>query len=276
MRHVFFLGLLMASGLAVAVESDALRSCRDKALPVAGAAATELFVAIDQTTPLSPSLKQLVADNIKPFLVPDSGFTVLAFSAYTQGRYTEVLASGKLDAQLRPALRNDIAKPVLAKFEQCTARQPQQAAHAVGRALRSAYGNTSSEIAKSDVLASLKSISALVQQSKAQNKIVLIVSDMLENSSVASFYSEQGRAVRRIDPVKEMRAVEEQQLLANFGGARVYVIGAGLLASDQQKDKAYRDPKTMQQLSSFWSAYMNKSQAQLIEFGQPALLAPIR
>lgn len=275
MKQLSLLSALLLSAVAAAAEPDALRSCRDKNLPEASAPATELFVAIDQTTPLSPALKQLVADNIKPFLTPDHGFTILAFSAYTQGRYTEVLASGKLDALIEAEQRNAIAKPVLGKFDQCTARQPQQAAQAVGRALRAAYDATSGDIAKSDVLASLKSISSLVQKSKAQSKVVLIVSDMLENSSISSFYSAQGQAVRKIDPAKELRAVEEQQLLGNFGDARVYIIGAGLLASDQQKNKAYRDPVTMKQLAGFWSAYMSKSQARLIEFGQPALLSPI-
>ena len=142
----------------------------------------------------------------------------------------------------------------------------------MGKALRSAFDNTSSDIAKSDVVASIKAISAMVQQSPTQNKVVLIVSDMLENSSVANFYADQGRAVRKIDSIKEMRTIEENQMLADFGGARVYVIGAGLLAADGQKSKTYRDPKTMQALAGFWASYMQKSKAQLVEFGQPALL----
>lgn len=264
---------LLLAGAAVAGPGDALRSCYDsKNLPAAGKPATELFVAIDQTTPLDTSLKQLVADNVKPFLAPGNAFSVVTFSAYTQGRYTEVIASGTLDNLLQPGQRDDISKPMLSKFDQCTTRQAQQAAQLMGKALRSAFDNTSSDIAKSDVLASIKAISAMVQQSPTRNKVVLIVSDMLENSSVANFYAEQGRAVRKIDSIKEMRTIEENQMLADFGGARVYVIGAGLLAADGQKSKTYRDPKTMQALAGFWASYMQKSKAQLVEFGQPALL----
>lgn len=47
------------------------------------------------------------------------------------------------------------------------ARQPALAAQAAGSALRSAMDGTSDDIAKSDVLASLKDISAKVKQSRA-------------------------------------------------------------------------------------------------------------
>ena len=276
MKACVFAATLLLSGVALAGQTDAIHTCYDKTIQSDGGAIdTELFVAIDQTTLLDPHLKQLVADNIKPFLLPNMGFAILTFSAYPQGHYTEVLTSAKLDAPLDQAKRNDIPKLALAKFDQCITRQPQQAAQLVGNALRTAYDGTTSEIAKSDVLASIKSISSLVLNSKAHNKIVLIVSDMLENSSISSFYADAGLSVRKIEPVKEMKLVEENQLLGDFGGARLYVIGAGILPEDVKRAKSYRDPKTMQALTVFWKAYIEKSKAQLVEFGQPSLLNPI-
>lgn len=266
---------LCLAGAATAGNLDAVRSCHDKALPPFTPSGRELLVAIDQTTPLSPALQQMVADNIKPFLVPGSSFSIVVFSAYTQGHYTEVLTSGKLDARLSAEARNDIPKPLLARLDQCLQAQPQQAAQAAGQALRSAYQGTSGNLAKSDILASLKAISGIVRQSPVPDKVVLVVSDMLENSSVANFYADHGRAVRSVVAAKEMRAVEENHLLADFSGARAYVIGAGLLTDDNQ-GRSYRDPKTMQALSAFWSEYFSKSNAKLVEFGQPALLNPVR
>ena len=267
---------LCIAGTAMAGNTDAVRSCQDKQLPPFPPTARELMIVIDQTTPLSPALQQAVANHIKPFLVAGNSFSIVVFSAYTQGHYTDVLAFGKLDALLPGDVRNDVSKPVLAKLDLCQRRQPQQAAQVAGQALRAAYQGTSGNIAKSDIYASLKAISSVIKQSQAQDKVVLIVSDMLENSSVANFYAEQGRAVRNVVTAKELRAVEENRLLADFGGARVYVIGAGLLAADAVHSKSYRDPKTMQSLQALWSAYFNKSNARLIEFGQPALLNPIR
>lgn len=276
MKWQALLSQFCIAGAALAGNTDAVRSCQDKQLPPFPPTARELMVVIDQTTPLSPALQQAVANHLKPFLVAGNSFSIVVFSAYTQGHYTDVLASGKLDALLPGDARNDISKPVLAKLDLCQQRQPQQAAQVAGQALRAAYQGTSGTIAKSDIYASLKAISSVIKQSPAQDKVVLVVSDMLENSSVANFYAERGRAVRNVVTARELRAVEDNRLLADFGGARVYVIGAGLLAEDAAHSKSYRDPKTMQSLQAFWNAYFSKSNARLVEFGQPALLNPIR
>lgn len=275
-RAVLILGLILP-GTVLAGQSDAISSCYDKKLQAKSVSLeSEIFIAIDQTTLLDPKLKQLVADNIKPFLSANHGFTVMTFSAYTQGQYTAVAVSGKLSPALEAAQRNDISKPVLGKFDQCMSLQPQQAAQIVGGALRSAFDGTSTEISKSDVLASIKAISSKVRQSTAQNKVVLVVSDMLENSSVSSFYGPKGQSVRKVDPIHEMKLVEQNQLMADFKGARIYVIGAGLLSDDTNTSKRYRDPQTMQALSTFWRLYFEKSNAHLIEIGQPALLNPVK
>ncbi|MHA4869669.1 hypothetical protein ACXZ1M_18440 [Duganella sp. PWIR1] len=260
---------------ALAANTAAVTGCQDKQLPAFQPTARELLIIIDQTTPLNPALQQAVANNIKPFLVAGNRFNIAVFSAYTQGHYTDILSSGKLDARLPDELRNDIAKPVLAKLDLCQKRQPQQAAQAADQALRAAYQGTSSHIAKSDIYASLKAVSSIIRQSAAPDKVVLVVSDMLENSSVANFYAQQGRTVRNISAARELRVVQDNHLLADFGGARVYVIGAGLLPNES-KGNNYRDPKTMQSLQAFWAEYFHQSNARLVEFGQPALLNPMR
>lgn len=256
--------------------SNVIASCYDTKISAPATSMTkEIFVLIDQTTLLDDKLKQSVAEQVRPFLAKGNGFSVLVFSAFTQGKYTQLLTSGKLDHTLPEAGRNDVSKPLLTKFDQCIARQTALATQAVGGAMREAFAGTSGEIAKSDVLASLKDISSKVRQSQATEKVVLLVSDMLENSTVSSFYASQ--LVRRIEPAKEMKLVMDNQLIADFAGARLYVLGAGLLSDDAKNSKAaYRDPKTMQALASFWKTYFEKSNAQLMEFGQPALLNQIK
>lgn len=262
--------------LPVLAATNAISSCYEAKLTApTGPLTKELFVLVDQTTLLDDQLKQTVAEQVRPFLSKGNGFSVLVFSAFTQGKYTQLLTSGQLDHAMPDALRSDVSKPVLGKFDQCMTRQTGLAGQVVGGALRSAFEGSSGEIAKSDVLASLKDISSKVRQSKATERVVLLVSDMLENSSVSSFYANQ--AVRKIDPSKEMKLAIDNNLIADFGGARVYVLGAGLLSEDANKKKvSYRDPKTMLALSSFWKSYFEKSNAQLIEFGQPALLNQIK
>ena len=270
-----FVALALLS-LSVFAGTNAIPSCYGAKLSAPAAPLTkELFVLIDQTTLLDDQLKQSVAEQVRPFLSKGNGFSVLVFSAFTQGKYTQLLTSGQLDHAMPDALRSDVSKPVLGKFDQCMTRQTGLAGQAVGGALRSAFDGSSGEIAKSDILASLKDIAGKVRLSKATDKVVFLVSDMLENSSVSSFYSNQ--SVRKIEPSKEIKLAVEGNLIADFGGARVFVLGAGLLSDDTKKQKAsYRDPKTMLALSSFWKTYFEKSNAELIEFGQPALLNQIK
>lgn len=275
LKNSAFLALSLFSFSAFA-EANAVPSCYDAKLSAPAAPLTiELFVLIDQTTLLDDQLKQSVAEQVRPFLSKGNGFSVLVFSAFTQGKYTQLLTSGQLDHAMPDARRSDVSKPVLGRFDQCITRQSGLAGQAVGSALRSAFAGSSGEIAKSDVLASLKDIAGKVRQSKATDRVVLLVSDMLENSSVSSFYATQ--SVRKIEPSKEMKLAMDNNLQADFGGARVFVLGAGLLSDDAKNNKrSYRDPKTMSALSSFWKTYFEKSNAALIEFGQPALLNQIK
>jgi len=260
----------------MAGQMDAVPTCYNDKIPAPSITTeTEIFIAIDQTTPFNDSLRQSVADNVRRFLKPNNAFSVTQFSAFTQGHYADVLVSGRLDENLAKSARDDISKPVLAKFDQCMTMQSKLATQLVGRAMKKAFGGSSRDIDKSDIFSSLKDISGKVRQSKADRKVVLIASDMLENSSITSFYAKQ--AVRQIDPEKELKLAANNQMLADFGGVKVYVIGAGLLAEDANQPKGvYRSPQIMQSLSAFWKTWFQKSNAELVEFGQPALLNPVQ
>jgi hypothetical protein len=263
---------IMISSVAYAGGQNAVSSCYSDKVPAPKAIPdVEMFVIVDQTTPFDSGLKQAIANNVRPFIKAGSAISVVQFSAFMQGHYTDVLVSVNLDPELPQDKRGDISKPLLNKFDQCQRNQPRQAGQLVGAALKTAFGNSSSGIDKSDVLASLKDISAKSRQSKAQRKIVLLASDMLENSSISSFYSKQ--AVRQINIEQELALVKKSNLFGDFGNAEVYVIGAGLLAEESiVNKKTYRSPHVMNALSGFWKGWFEKSNASLIEFGQPALL----
>jgi hypothetical protein len=276
MKKLIPLSMLLLSCIAVAGNNDAVPTCYSEKIPAKNAVTdTEIFLLIDQTTLFNVGLEQSVADNVRPFLKSGNAFSVTQFSAFTQGHYTDVMVSGKLDSGLPKGVRDNVSKPILTKFDQCMALQPRLAGQLVGGAMKAAFGGSSSDIVKSDIFASLKDISGKVRQSQSQHKIVLLASDMLENSSVTSFYANQ--AVRQINADKELKLVADNQLYGDFAGARVYVIGAGLLAEDAKHPKGiYRSTQTMQALAKFWAGYFQKSNAELVEFGQPALLNPVR
>lgn len=271
MKKLLLLALLAGTAHA---SQNALKSCHELTRVSAPAAKTdrELFIVIDQTVVLDKALRSSLVENIRPFLRPGNAFSVTQFSAYTQGHYASVLTSASFSAPLSEAQRADTGKPQLHAFEQCLQQQQSAGAKLLGAALTSALANSSNSVNRSDILSTLKEIASKVKASPARNKVVLLSSDMLENSSISSFYSKQG--VRALDVAAELKKVDDNKMQADFGGARVYVMGAGLVVEDAKG--SYRDPKTMQTLESFWHGYFTKSQAKLVEFGKPALLNPIQ
>lgn len=273
---IFVFILTLFVGVAHAGTQNALSSCygSTKLPKVAGGVETDVFVMIDQTTPLDLNLKQSVADNLKTFLKAGNNFSILVFSAFVQNHYTDVLVTGQLEQPLDLAKRNEISKPVLAKFDQCLLLQEKSAIQLAGNGLRQGFSGTTSAIAKSDVLTALKDLSVKIKQSSAKRKILLLVSDMLENSTVTSFYLKQ--VVRKIEMEKEMKLVTSNQLLGDFAGAEIYVIGAGTLSEDGEPKGVYRDPKVMGSLENFWREYFTRSKGNLIEFGKPMLLNSVR
>lgn len=239
---------------------------------------TELFVAIDQTTPLDATLQQSVRENVGRLVTPGAAYVLASFSSFGQGRYLQVISAGTLEAPVPDKARNDIGVKALANFDACMKGQLDFGRKAAATTLNQAMSAASADVAKSDILAAMKELSGRVHQSPAGNKIVFLVSDALENSSISSFYANHN--VRNIDPAAELKKAEAAQQIGDFGGARVFILGAGLIqdsGAGKGKDSGvYRDPKTMQNLRQFWTMYFERSHATLVDFGAPALLSPVR
>lgn len=284
MRYAPRLLALMAasllSALAQAGVANDIPSCyaANKMKLAPPATETEVFVLIDQTTPLDASLQNSVRENAGRLIKAGSSFVIASFSSFGQGRYLEVLSAGTLEGGIDPKLRDDISVKLLRNFDACMAGQADFGRNAAAAALNKALSGTSPEFAKSDVMGSLKELSSRIRQSTARDKIVFLVSDMLENSGISSFYASKN--VRAIEPAVELKKAQEAQAVGDFGGARVYVLGAGLVqenASGKNKDSGvYRNPKTMATLRQFWYSYFEASHAKLAEFGAPALLSPVK
>jgi hypothetical protein len=133
-------------------------------------------------------------------------------------------------------------------------------------------GKSSSDIPRSEILLSLKSIGDDLKSAEGVNEnVILLMSDMLEYSDFGSFYSNNG--IREINPQVELAKVEKQNLLADFGGARVYVHGAAFVPT--QIKNGYRSGKMIQNLEGFWNQYFAKSNAELKGFGNPELTSAV-
>lgn len=236
------------------------------------------FIVLDETVVLDDSLKRSLWELVRPQLTPGTAFSVFRFSAFSQGKYLDIVASGELELPVPAKIRDSISVPKLRTFEACLKGQGDYGMKLTRNAMGKVLQASSFDLGKSDIEGSLVALAKAVRETKAPVRTVLLVSDMLENSSVSSFY--QNKGVRNIDPAAELKKTEAARLFADFGGASVYVMGAGLIepvAGAPAKTPAqYRDTKTMTSLERFWAQYFEKSNARLEAFGAPALLTVIK
>jgi hypothetical protein len=267
--------LILFASTAMAGFSNDIPSCyaANRIKPAADGISRELFMAIDQTTVFDEKLQAQIAATAAAAIKPGSAYTMLDFSAFSQGRYTEVVTRGVIEPPLPAKLRDDVSERALRTFDACITGQSAFARKSLLAAVAQVQSAATNDLAKSDILAALKDIGDKVRASPAADRVLFLASDMLENSSVTSFYAHN--AVRRIDPAVEIKKANAAGLIADFGGARVYVIGAGLLSGDAKSKNVYRDPQTITALRQFWTLYFQQSNAKVEEFGAPALLSPI-
>jgi hypothetical protein len=236
-----------------------------------------VVVLIDQTVLLDQNLKTMVLENLDQMLQPGTRFVVGEFSAFSQGRYLNIVETGVIEPSIPQDQIGNVVATQVQPLQDCLR---DQVAYAKRTAEQNAYQimlDSTSSLAQSDIMMALKQLSAPIKADTATSKVLILVSDGLENSDVTSFY---GRGtVRNIDPNKEIAKAVASNMTGDFGGTKVYVIGGGMMppptvGAQSQRD-GYRDPKTLNDLEQFWSTYFQKSNAQLEEFGEPALLSPV-
>ena len=226
----------------------------------------ELFILVDQTTPLDKNMMIYTYKNMMKFIKNGYAVTIASFSANANGKYTDVAYAGKLEALLADGSKHDIAKKVLRKYQGCMNGQYKYAKKKATKALVGVLKGANKNLPHSDIIKSLDDISKhIIKPSNASKKTVLLVSDMIEHSSITSFYSKGN--LKKINAKKELAKIKSSGHVANFAGADVYVIGAGTVGK-----KGYRDAKTLKALTSFWESYFSSTNANLKAFGTPMLL----
>ncbi|KOC87263.1 hypothetical protein [Winslowiella iniecta] len=233
----------------------------------------ELVVIIDQTVKVPLGLKKSVWNQVLRYTQPGDHVILYQFSALLQDNYMKREFDGKLEMPFTDQkVRNSLGMDSLKSLDGCLQQQQQFFAQTIGKRMAASFAGQGDNIAKSEILDSLKRIGDDLKDDPAPGKTLLLVSDMLENSDFGSFYS--NNQIRLLAADKEMARVTKQHLLADFGGARVYVAGAGLIDSEAKNN--YRSGKIMQQLEIFWRDYFSASQATVVSFGAPELTVDIK
>jgi hypothetical protein len=241
--------------------------------------AREIFILLDQTVVLDNELKQSLATSVHSLLTPGTSFTVVRFSAFSQGHYLDVVSTGAIEQGIPEKLRSSIGVKVLKNFDACMKGQLEYGIKLAMTSVGNTLAQSTTELARSDLFSSLSETSRIVKASTAPRRIVLLVSDMLENSSISSFYAKN--RIRQIQPDVELQVVRKENLFGDFGDASIFVMGAGVIPEVAGSGKSsesvqYRDPKTLGALKQFWTSYFSQSNGKLEEFGMPALIISVR
>jgi len=223
----------------------------------------ELFVIIDQTTIMSDSIQEYMFNNTRKFIKEGNTVNIITYSSNQGNRFTQVPFSGALNYNLTNKQRRSISKKQLRKFDSCLQKQMSVASNRIYNSLKTAYSESSSKIPNSDIFLNFyQVVENGVSRSSAKEKVVLISSDMLEHSTITSFYSKG--MVKKLDVDGEFQKYLDSELESDYKGARVFVVGAGVTSK-----KRYNDPKKMRRLGKFWKKYFQHNNANLVEFGQP-------
>jgi len=229
-----------------------------------------VFVLLDQTTLFDRRLKDQIVSMARSRLRPGNHVYLAKFSAFVNGYYNDWLFDATLDRPLSESQRYEIRKSTLSRLDNCLKKQKKYIRKKIKKSLENAFLKEEEHIPKSDILFALKDFSEnVIKKLSAKRKIVIIASDMLENSSVTSFY--HNGHLRTIDPEHELKKVEKAGLFGDFDGAEVYVIGAGIINDHHRNRIGYKDTRSLMRLKKFWQKYFEYSKARLIEMGAPAL-----
>ncbi len=231
-----------------------------------------IYVLIDQTVGWNADLRQAIFDNLNANLTTGTKFVVAEFSAFSQGRYLDVIHTGIIEEPMPETQINNTAIQKTKIFDACMEDQRSFALQLADTSVQSALQSSTGSLAHSDIMSALQNVSAAIAADPAPKKLLFLASDGLENSAVTSFYHHGG--LRNINPAAEIMRAENTGLFGNFNGAKIYAIG-GALAGIGSGSSLYRTPQMLENLKRFWLLYFQKSNAELVEFGEPALLEPV-
>ncbi len=269
---------LMFSTLSYAVEIQFPKTSYGvlgyaKEMPIPNAA---LFVVADESVGFDKNMINRANKMLYHWLQSGRYVEVIRFSSGVRGRYTEVVTAGRVDPEPKDDFINNLRRSELGKFQKLHRKQPLIAKKQAQKALLSIIKTSNKSVPHSDIISNMKEVAAHIKNVQAQRKVLFVLSDMLENSSVATFYS-KGH-VKSIDPIKTLQTTKELGMMADFGeNVTVYVLGLGYFwtgeGSGQEK---YLDPIRSDRIAQFWKLYFEAGHAKIGEIGKPLMYQAIQ
>lgn len=117
-----------------------------------------LTVVVDQTTPLTPDLQKTAWGHIKRFIQPGDKLRLCSFSAYLEGHYTRLQFAGELEKTSRSGRTRRCTDDGQPKVRCLPEGSVCCVVPTFRKGFSNAMGKSSSDIPRSEILFSLKSI----------------------------------------------------------------------------------------------------------------------
>lgn len=234
--------------------------------PVSSTPKRALYIVVDQTMEMSDNMPQKVEQLLAGWGQPGDLIKLARFSANMRDHYPSVEYVVQLDPKPSEkylfGLRWADKKELLA----CLERQDKDVKAAFSKAMGQVFAGVNPKTPKTDIFYSLKQLSKHFLDEDVEEKVVLLISDGLENSAVSSFYH-KGK-LRKINSRKEISKIRRQGLMSHWDGARIYMYGLGL----PPKKQKYVDLKVNKSLYKFWEHYFVEGDGKVAALGTPELL----
>ncbi|MDX9744510.1 MAG: hypothetical protein RBT59_11865 [Arcobacteraceae bacterium] len=222
----------------------------------------EVFIIIDQTTPLTKKIRKNILVNIFGLIRPSNTVNLFTFSEYTKGKNVSLVDRYHFYSEIQPDTRYKTSMDELEEYDSCYKSYFNSMQKKLANDMLENFKEDQSS-KKSEILYSLKKVSnKAVKLSTANKKIVVIASDMLENSNYLTLY--KNTDLENLDIKKELSIIEKENLFGDFNNADIIVAGAGVV----EKEEDYRNGKQLDKLEELWNEYFKKSNANPIIFSQ--------
>ena len=227
----------------------------------------DVLVLIDQTTTFPDALKSQIKQQVAALLGPGTRVSVGTFSAYSSSDFATTAFETRIEPAYPADKRNKAPRAGLRALDECLAERQLAQRGALDSALTKALESGRKDIKFSDVMVSIREFSKRFATAKGPTTLVL-VSDMLENSSATSFYA--NGEFRQIDPAAELKKAAGKGMLPTLPASKVFVLGAGLIPDDAKAK--YRSVEQVAALEQFWEGYFTSGGAASVSIGKPMLI----
>lgn len=251
-----------------------------------------VVVLVDETAVLPAQVQSIakrINDNLYKPLVASADhagmfYQVLKFSTFTGKNFASTLVTGTLEPGVRinPNAHSTLRASELAtlnallkKLNTCLLQQAKYGLDKSNNAILTTMINGSLNIPNSDILVAMQQAGTVFKSRKEEEKILIVISDMMEHSAYTSFYS-KGGDLKDINPKAELENLQKKGFSADLTGVKVWVLGGGYFPNPGTTQNASaRNPQQVALLEEFWTDFFKQSKAVLMEFGKPELIGAL-